>query len=83
MSDIPQYQEILDFIDLRAQASETSDHNKRSSAQNSELKQPSNVPTIKPVTTFASTCTVPNNSDVNCNFCKTIQHPLTRIKLVC
>ena len=82
MSDIPHYQEILDFIDLRTQASETSDHDKRPSARNSELKRPSNVPN-KPVTTFASTCTIPNNGDVNCTLCKTVQHPLyscTRFK---
>ena len=59
-TDVPPYEELLEFIDLRAQASETScaTHKKR----------PPNR-----VTSFAAST---NSSGNNCIICKTEKHPL-------
>lgn len=63
---VPHYQKILDFINLRARAAETS---------NPESRKP-NVPVnkktgTKPVTTHATTTDV-----IKCLVCKSVSHPL-------
>ena len=67
-TDTPHYNDLLEFINLRAQASETI---------SSELKSKStatrvNLPNMS-VTSFAASA---SDSDANCVLCKTEKHPL-------
>ena len=60
-TDIPHYKELLDFINLRAQASESLPLYKKPLSNN------------KPVTSFAANA---SDSSPNCIVCKTEKHPL-------
>ena len=62
-TDVPHYKELLDFINLRAQASE--------SLPTSSNKKP--LSNNKPVTLFAANA---SDSSPNCIVCKTEKHPL-------
>ena len=64
-ADVPHYQELLDFIDLRAQASETS------CATPKRQTQLSRKPHSR-VTSFATSSDIDNT----CAVCKTEKHPL-------
>ena len=57
-ADVPHYKELLEFINLRTQASETSasDHNKKSSKGESHSPRKPFVPS-KPVASFATNAT--------------------------
>ena len=63
--DVPHYQELLDFIDLRAQASETSCATPKRQTQLS--RKPHSI-----VTSFATS----SHIDDTCVVCKTEKHPL-------
>ena len=62
-TDVPHYNELLSFIDMRAQASE--------SLPTSSNKKP--APSNKPVMSFAANA---SDSSSNCVACKTERHPL-------
>ena len=69
-TDVPHFSKLLEFLDLRAQASESSapaSHKSSSRSQHRSQHAP------KPIATFAT-----NTSDsvVNCVLCGTIKHPL-------
>lgn len=68
-SDVPHYQELLDFIDLRAQASESSctTHKKQSRFDPHPRRPPGRV---------ASFATNSDPADSNCVVCKNEKHPL-------
>ena len=68
---VPHYQELLEFINLRAQASETSVSENRKSSKN-EIKRPHHV-SSKPVASFATSTSASLDS---CVVCKTDKHPL-------
>ena len=69
MEGVPQYQELLDFIDLRAQASETSlTHIKKPTRP--DHKRPAS--SFKPITSFAAQ----HASTQTCIACKVEKHPL-------
>ena len=70
-SDVPHYQELLDFIDLRAQASETSctTQNKKLPRNDQHLRRSHG----KTVTSFATSS---DSTDGNCVVCKAEKHPL-------
>ena len=65
-TDVPHYQKILDFINLRARAAETS---------NPEPKKPfipiNKKAGAKPITTHATT-----TDSIKCPVCKSVSHPL-------
>ena len=67
-TNTPHYNDLLEFIDLRAQASETI-----SSESKSKSVAPKNNFPSKPVTSFAASA---GDSDANCVLCKTEKHPL-------
>lgn len=71
---VPHYKELLEFVNLRAQASETSasDHGKKSSkGETHHFKKAFTL--SKPVASFATNTTDPAS---NCVLCKTDKHPL-------
>ena len=70
-SDVPHYQELLDFIDLQAQASETSctTQNKKLPRNDQHLRRSHG----KTVTSFATSS---DSTDGNCVVCKAEKHPL-------
>ena len=68
---VPHYQELLEFINLRAQASESSVSENRKSSK-SEIKRPHHIPG-KPVASFTTSTSA---SLDNCVLCKTDKHPL-------
>ena len=68
---VPPYQELLEFLDLRAQASESSMPERKMKGDISSLK--GNHITTKSVTSFATNT---SNQDFNCTLCKTEKHPL-------
>ena len=70
-SEVPRYQDLLDFIDLRAQVSETSctSQNKRQPWNDQHVRRSQG----KTVTTFATSSHPVDNS---CVICKTEKHPL-------
>ena len=72
--DVPHYNKLLEFINLRAQASETttSDQNKKLSKGETHPNKKSFV-SGKPVVLFAANTTDPVG---NCVLCKTDKHPL-------
>ena len=72
--DVPHYKELLEFTNLRAQASETStsDQSKKSSKGETHPNRKSFV-SGKPVVSFATNTT---DSVGNCVLCKTDKHPL-------
>ena len=72
--DVPHYKELLEFINLRAQASETStsDQNKKSSKGETQPNRKL-FTSGKPVVSFAANTTDPMG---NCVLCKTDKHPL-------
>lgn len=68
-SDVPHFEELLEFIDLRAQASETScTAHKKQPRFDQHLKRPHGR--------VASFTTHSEPSDNNCVVCKTEKHPL-------
>ena len=70
--DVPHYQELLKFLDLRAQASETSIAEPRRSNRSNPPKGGAGVK--KPVTSY--TVSVVNPSPNNCIVCHHDKHPL-------
>ena len=69
--NVPPFQDLLDFIDSRAQASESSIPLKKFSKwETSNLKR--SFPTSKPVTSF----TASHESASQCVLCKPVKHPL-------
>ena len=70
-TDVPHYQDLLDFIDLRAQASETSctTQTKRVPRNDQHIKKSQG----KMVASYAASF---NSTDSNCVVCKTDKHPL-------
>ena len=70
-ADVPHYKELLDFINLRAQASETSasDHGKKGG----ETRPPKKPFVHVPTKSIAMNMTDPVG---NCILCKTDKHPL-------
>ena len=70
--DVPHYQELLEFLDLRAQASETSIAEPRRSNRSNPPKGGAGVK--KPVTSY--TVSVVNPSPNNCIVCHHDKHPL-------
>ena len=76
--DATHYQKLLEFINLRAQASETPAPGHKGYQRNDRK----NFPSTKPVTSFAVSASEPNG---NCVLCKSEKHPLyacTRFKSV-
>ena len=73
-ASVPHYKEFLDFINLRAQASETSssDHSKRVLKGDAHPPRRQSAPG-KPVMSFAASTTDPSAA---CVLCKTDKHPL-------
>ena len=71
-TNMPHYQDLLDFINLRAQASETLQNQGRRPPKSDNLvfKRPANSP--KQVTSFATQL----ESSTNCIICKGEKHPL-------
>ena len=68
---VPHFQDLLDFIDGRAQASESFASLKKSSkGETSNLKK--SFSTFKPVTSFATS----HESANQCVLCKPEKHPL-------
>ena len=72
--DVPHYQRLLEFINLRAQASEASvsDHKRASRVEVHSVKKGSNAG--KSVTSF--TASTVNSTGHNCVICKSYKHPL-------
>jgi hypothetical protein len=68
---VPHYQELLEFINLHAQASEMSVSKNRKSTM-SEIKRPHHI-SSKPGASFATSTSA---SSDNCVICKTDKHPL-------
>ena len=64
-TDMPHYTKLLEFLNLRAQASET--------CSTQSKKHPRYEPTRKPVTSFTASAT---DAVTNCYLCKTQKHPL-------
>ena len=76
-TEVPHYQDLLEFIDLRAQASETStvEQAKGSSRTESSLPNKSTIPNRPQLTSFiTSTSGHTGNNCVACNDCS--KHPL-------
>ena len=70
-ADVPHYQDLLDFIDLRAQASETScTAQTRKAPRNDQHIRKSQGRTVTSLATTSST------TDNNCVVCKAEKHPL-------
>lgn len=69
--DVPQYPKLLDFLDLRAQASESIVPEKRSSKYDNPPRKPGGVANNRAVASYASTV----KADV-CVACKRNAHPL-------
>ena len=71
-AEVPHYKEgLLEFINLRAQASETSASNHGKKSSKGPLKKPFTL--SKPVASFATNTTDPAS---DCVLCKTDKHPL-------
>ena len=72
--DVPHYQRLLEFINLRAQASEASvsDHKRASRVEDHSVKKGSNAG--KSITSF--TASTVNSTGHNCVICKSHKHPL-------
>lgn len=72
--DIPPYGELLEFVNLRAQASEssTSEMPRKSTKHETPHGRKSTLPG-KPIASFAASAGVPNR---NCIVCKEDKHPL-------
>ena len=70
--DVPHFDDILEFVNLRAQASESaaSDHARRAKSENQHGKK--SFPPTQPVASFAASADPANN----CVVCKTNKHPL-------
>jgi hypothetical protein len=68
---VPHYQELLEFINLRAQTSETSVPKNRKSTKN-EIKRPHHM-SSKPVASFATSTSASSDKYI---LCKTDKHPL-------
>ena len=68
-SDVPHYSELLEFINLRAQASETV----LSEPKPRFFPKKTNQQPTRSVTSYAASA---NDSDANCVVCKTEKHPL-------
>ena len=64
-TDMPHYTKLLEFLNLRAQASET--------CSTESKKHPRYEPTRKPVTSLTASAT---DAVTNCYLCKTQKHPL-------
>ena len=70
--DVPHYQSILDFIDLRAQASESFVTESRKKHGREELKH-----IQRPITSYATSARFTNTSSCSpCLLCKPDRHPL-------
>ena len=71
-ADVPHYNDLLSFINLRAQAAESSVQQAGTRYQKPEhpVKRPANAP--RQVTTFATNI----DSSVHCSLCKADKHPL-------
>ena len=79
-NDVPHYQKLLEFINLRAQASETPTCNYKGPQRNESHYSKKNAPSSKPVASFTASAA---DSAVNCILCKNDKHPLyacTRFK---
>ena len=75
-TDVPHYQDLLDFIDLRAQASETmTTESQRKSVNKGEVPFKRNTGASRPVTSYAASA-VNNTSSSQCIICKPDKHPL-------
>ena len=72
--DVPHYQRLLEFINLRAQATEAlvSDYKRASRVEDHSVKKGSNAG--KSVTSF--TASTVNSTGHNCVICKSHKHPL-------
>ena len=71
-SDVPHYKELLEFLNLRAQASEVASTDTKKGPP-TDLRVKKNWPS-KPITSFAASATNPGYS--NCTLCKNKKHPL-------
>ena len=71
-ADVPHYNDLLSFVNLRAQAAESSvqQAGKRSQKPEHPVKRPANAP--RQVTTFATNIDL----SVHCSLCKADKHPL-------
>ena len=76
-SDVPHYQELLEFLNLRAQASESSTSNQQRSRYMRNDQHSSRKGTFanKPVTSYAVSA-IEQTSNSNCAICKGEKHPL-------
>jgi hypothetical protein len=74
VTEVPHYLKLLEFINLRAQASEASivGHRKPSRSDDHHMKRVNRD--IKPIASFAASTFIPASSD--CLFCKADKHPL-------
>ncbi len=76
--DVPPYKELLEFLNLRAQASETSvyDQQRPKSIRNDSYSTRRGHYPNKPVTTSYDASHVEQSSINNCVLCKSEKHPL-------
>ena len=72
LTDVPQFSKLLEFLNFRAQASETSISNHKSFRRSKNSDRRGHCPP-KPITTFATNAVVPSP---NCVLCATSKHPL-------
>ena len=73
-TDVPHYRKLLEFINLRAQASEASVSDHKRATRHEEHSAKKNPAAGKPVTSFATSTTDPITN--HCVLCKTDKHPL-------
>ena len=79
VAEVPHYKDLLEFINLRAQASESISSVTKKFTR-TENRLPRWVPPSKPIASFATSA---SNTDDNCALCKNEKHPLyacTRFK---
>ena len=73
-TDVPHYQKLLDFINLRAQACEASTTEPKKVPRNEERSTKRVTASTKSITLFTASTPEPNLS--SCIVCKTERHPL-------
>ena len=73
--DVPHYQNLLDFLDLRAQASETLVTESQKKFNKSELSFKRNMGKIRPIASYTVSA-INTTPPSHCIICKTDKHPL-------
>ena len=73
-TDMPHYRKLLEFINLRAQASEASVSDHKRATRHEEHSAKKKRAAGKPITSFATSTTDPITN--HCFLCKTDKHPL-------